>query len=121
MSWTYQPDRLKLAKKPKAIDKQAEARAKERQWQTVKAEVRLRDGGICRLCSERGVDCHHVTYRSRGGKNETCNTVLLCRRHHQEVHDGLVKLAGNASDAKGLRVARWSEKDTDFVWQARTV
>lgn len=106
---------------PKAIDRRAEARAKERAWQQVRAEVRMREGGICRLCKEKGVDVHHVTYRSRGGRHETQNCVLLCRRHHQEVHDGIVKLAGNASNAAGLRVARYSDVQKDFVWQARTV
>jgi 5-methylcytosine-specific restriction endonuclease McrA len=106
---------------PRAVDKRAEARAKERAWQTVRAEVKLREGGICRLCSDKGVDVHHVTYRSRGGRHETPNCVLLCRKHHGEVHDGVVKLAGDASTAAGLRVARYCDKAKDFVWQAKTV
>lgn len=120
MSWTYQPDRLRKPA-PRAVDRRAEARAKERAWQQVRTEVKFRESGRCRLCPEKGVDVHHVTYRSRGGKHETQNTVLLCRRHHQEVHDGIVKLAGNASGPAGLRVARWSDVEKDFVWQARTV
>jgi 5-methylcytosine-specific restriction endonuclease McrA len=87
----------------------------------VRAEVKLREGGKCRLCPKRGVDAHHITYRSRGGKDETHNAVWLCRRDHDDVHAGIVKLAGNASTAAGLRMARWSEAEQDFVWQARTV
>lgn len=121
MSWTYQPERLKVAKRPRAIDKKAEARAKERAWQQVRAEVKLRDGGRCRLCSAPGVDVHHVTYRSRGGKDETRNNVLLCRKCHADVHGGIVKLAGNASGAKGISVGRWSEVEQDFVWKRGTV
>lgn len=114
------PERLKKPA-PRLVDKRAEARAKERAWQQVRAEVRLREGGKCRLCDAPGFDVHHVTYRSRGGKNETRNAVLLCRADHADVHGGIVKLAGDASGPKGLRVARWSEAEKDFVWQARTV
>lgn len=106
---------------PRAVDKRAAARAKESAWQTVRAEVRQREHGKCRLCPEKGFDVHHVTYRSRGGKHETQNTVLLCRAHHADVHAGIVKLAGNASGPAGLRVARYSETAHDFVWEARTV
>jgi 5-methylcytosine-specific restriction endonuclease McrA len=104
---------------PRMVDKRAEARAKERAWQQVRAEVKLRDVR-CRLCDEPGHDVHHVTYRSRGGKDETQNNCLLCRKCHADVHGGIVKLAGNASGPAGLRVARWSEVEHDFVWQART-
>jgi 5-methylcytosine-specific restriction endonuclease McrA len=120
-SWAETRERLQSAKRPRAIDKRAEARAKEREWQQVRAEVKQRDQGRCRLCSGPGFDCHHITYRSRGGKNEARNTVLLCRRCHADVHNGIVKLAGNASGAKGISVARWSEVQKDFVWQGRTV
>lgn len=119
-TWQETYDRLRKPA-PRVVDRRAEVRAKERAWQQTKAEVRLRDGGRCRLCSEPGVDVHHVTYRSRGGKDETHNCVFLCRRHHNEVHGGIVKLAGNASGPKGLRVARYSESAKDFVWQERTV
>ena len=106
---------------PRLIDKRAEARAKERAWQQVKAEVRIRDCGRCRLCAAPGFDVHHVTYRSRGGKHETHNCVFLCRACHADVHGGIVKLAGNASGPKGIRFARYSETAEDFAWQARTV
>lgn len=106
---------------PRLIDKRAEARAKEQQWQTVRAEVRQRENGKCRLCPEKGFDVHHITYRSRGGKHETRNCVLLCRKCHADVHGGIVKLSGNASGAKGVSVARYSEVEKDFVWQAKTV
>jgi 5-methylcytosine-specific restriction endonuclease McrA len=105
---------------PKAIDKRAEARAKRREWDQVRAEVMLRDVR-CRLCNGPGHDVHHVTYRSRGGKDETQNNCFLCRKCHADVHGGLVKLAGNASGPAGLRVARYCEKAGEFVWQARTV
>lgn len=106
---------------PKAIDKRSAARAKESAWQTVRTEVRKRESGKCRLCPEKGFDVHHITYRSRGGKHETNGCALLCRKCHADVHAGIVKLAGNASGPAGLRVARWSDVEKDFVWQARTV
>ena len=59
--------------------------------QSVRAEVRERDGGWCRLCvigesSERETHLHHIVYRSRGGKDVTENLITLCPEHHQLVH-----------------------------------
>jgi uncharacterized protein DUF222/HNH endonuclease len=52
--------------------------------------LRARDRG-CRFpgCENRRfVDAHHVHHWAHGGPTELDNLVLLCRRHHQLVHEG---------------------------------
>lgn len=52
--------------------------------------LRARDRG-CRFpgCEKhRFVDAHHIEHWARGGETALENLVLLCRRHHQLVHEG---------------------------------
>ncbi len=55
----------------------------------IRRALRLRDRG-CRFpgctCS-RFVDAHHVVHWAQGGETKLGNLVLLCRFHHQLVHD----------------------------------
>lgn len=45
------------------------------------------DGGICRSCgSKYSLHCHHVIYRSQGGKHERHNLITLCHDCHALVH-----------------------------------
>lgn len=62
---------------------------------TVKKEIYQqvyeRDKGICRLQNgtcEGGLELHHIVYRSEDKKliNEPTNCIMLCTKHHQEVH-----------------------------------
>ena len=62
---------------------------------TVKKEIYQqvyeRDKGICRLQNgtcEGGLELHHIVYRSENKKliNEPTNCIMLCTKHHQEVH-----------------------------------
>lgn len=57
---------------------------------------RFRANGICDLCNERSpfndkdnepyLECHHVEWLSRGGKDNIYNTVALCPNCHRKVH-----------------------------------
>jgi hypothetical protein len=52
--------------------------------------LRARDRG-CRHpgCTQtRFVDAHHVEHWAHGGATRLSNLVLLCRRHHRQVHEG---------------------------------
>jgi 5-methylcytosine-specific restriction endonuclease McrA len=42
----------------------------------------------CEYCGKPGNDIHHLTARSRGGKDEIENLMCLCRECHHEVHFG---------------------------------
>lgn len=54
---------------------------------SLRAEVRLRDGDHCRFCgSSRGLQLHHVMYRSEGGPDEASNLITLCDEHHRLAH-----------------------------------
>ena len=62
---------------------------------TVKKEIYQqvyeRDKGKCRLQNstcEGGLELHHIVYRSEDKKliNEPKNCIMLCTKHHKEVH-----------------------------------
>ncbi|MHB8451456.1 MAG: HNH endonuclease signature motif containing protein, partial [Mycobacteriales bacterium] len=40
-------------------------------------------------------DAHHLTCWSAGGRTDRENLVMLCRRHHQAVHEGGWRTSGN--------------------------
>lgn len=91
-------------------------------------EVDARDHGYCRVCqtytrpdailAPDGRHHHHLTYRSRGGTHTVNNLLTLCRRCHQRVHDGWIKLDGDASarDERGRGCVRL-QHFTDAGWQ----
>ena len=74
-------------------------------------EILRRDGYCCRTpgCPHRmWLQLHHTVYFSRHGKTVRANLVPLCFRCHSNVHQGLLKIRGNAdgtltfTDAQGL-------------------
>ena len=57
--------------------------------------LRFRDGGCAYPHCDRPVewcDAHHIEHWSAGGTTSLDNLVLLCRRHHTEVHLKGIKL-----------------------------
>ncbi|MEO6714759.1 MAG: DUF222 domain-containing protein [Mycobacteriales bacterium] len=49
----------------------------------------LRDGGCVACGAPAGwCDAHHVVHWIDGGKTKLDNLVLLCRRHHRQLHEG---------------------------------
>lgn len=65
-----------------------------RKTRTIPAAIRralaARDR-TCRFpgCTSRRCDAHHLVHWADGGATRVHNLVLLCRRHHRSVHEGL--------------------------------
>ena len=61
--------------------------------------VRLRDRHTCRVpgCHRRRyVDVHHVRFQSDGGEHSRSNCVCLCTTHHALLHEGRLRIEGDA-------------------------
>ncbi len=55
----------------------------------IRRALEFRDRG-CRFpgCTSRHCDAHHVDHWADGGETKLSNLVLLCRRHHRQLHEG---------------------------------
>ncbi len=72
----------------------------------IERAVRLRDRNTCRVhgCHRRRyVDVHHLTFQSEGGEHSRRNCLCLCTTHHSLLHDGRLRIEG---DAEGELVFR---------------
>lgn len=77
-----------------AVDQRLDKPARPRQNKIVSAEipepvrarVRRRDHGRCRVCGVPSRQLHHINYRSQGGDHNDMNLVTLCQRHHDLMH-----------------------------------
>lgn len=55
-------------------------------YATTRKQAYERDG-CCVLCgSGYGLQCHHIVFRSQGGKSELKNLACLCLQCHNEAH-----------------------------------
>ena len=90
------------------------------------AAVDKRDVRCCRVCRKRvgGIGMldaahhHHLVYRSQGGGHETANVVSLCVRCHQAIHDGEIRLSGDADlrNPIGVLVGLTLERASESGW-----
>ncbi|HUS29889.1 MAG TPA: HNH endonuclease [Kofleriaceae bacterium] len=48
--------------------------------------------------SSRYLAIHHIVFWSHGGTHELSNLIVLCDGHHRLLHDGLLKITGEAPD-----------------------
>jgi 5-methylcytosine-specific restriction endonuclease McrA len=49
--------------------------------------VLKRDGWRCQVCGgRRGLEVHHIHFRSRAGPDDEQNLITLCTRCHRQVH-----------------------------------
>ena len=65
----------------------------------IERTVRLRDRNTCRVpgCHRRRyVDVHHIVPRGEGGEHSRSNCVCLCTTHHGRLHDGHLRIEGDA-------------------------
>lgn len=77
----------------------------------------VRDGG-CVVpgcgCPADGADAHHVTAWSAGGGTALTNLVLLCPRHHQLVHAGILDVKIHDGRA-WVRLPAWMDRSRPWV------
>jgi hypothetical protein len=61
--------------------------------------IRAREADRCAnpRCHHRADHCHHIVFRSRGGKTELSNEVAICATCHALIHAGLLRVT-RASD-----------------------
>ena len=84
-------------------------------------EVLMRHGGLCAVpgCSRSAQHEHHITYRSRGGSDETSNLLGLCVIHHlRGVHPGNLTVVGRSGDLLEWRFGNgeeWVTRGNDDV------
>ena len=66
----------------------------------MRRQVLARDGRRCGnpRCHHQADHCHHVAFRSRGGKTKLANEVAVCSTCHALVHAGLLRVSGCAHD-----------------------
>lgn len=55
---------------------------------SIRRDVLARDDSTCRWCEVPGgaLDCHHVTRRSQGGRDEVGNLIAVHRLCHSYIH-----------------------------------
>lgn len=61
---------------------------KSEQWQNVRLEALVREGGKCQICAEESIsnDAHHIWYPESIWDTTTENLVILCRPCHDLLH-----------------------------------
>lgn len=94
---------------PRYVEKAIKKRNKAANLARVRAVVKSRDNGRCRVpgCTKTTCDLHHLRFRSAGGDDSTSNLYLLCREHHRAVHQHVLKVYG--TDANGTLTFEWHE------------
>lgn len=52
-------------------------------WREKSKAIRARDGNRCTRCgATENLDVHHIIHVSKGGRDESCNLITLCRSCH---------------------------------------
>ena len=76
----------------------------------LRRRILAREAGRCAnpRCHYQGDHCHHIVFRSRGGKTELANEVAVCTTCHALVHAGLLRVSGRADGE-----LRWSPVASD--------
>jgi len=66
----------------------------------MRRRILARDASRCGnpRCTHRAAHCHHIVFRSRGGKTELANEVAVCATCHALIHAGLLRVTGSADE-----------------------
>ena len=68
---------------------------KQRSSAHIRAQIsgKKRDGNVCQICgSSDHVEGHHIIDHAFGGAATADNIIALCRKHHRDVHNGLINI-----------------------------
>jgi 5-methylcytosine-specific restriction endonuclease McrA len=69
--------------------------------------------------STRGLELHHIQWRSRGGDHRPRNLTTTCTHHHAAVHHGRLRVTGEAPHALRFERAGDTPYATDVVAEVR--
>jgi hypothetical protein len=87
-----------------------------------RAAVLARDHHRCTVpgCrSTRGLELHHIQWRSRGGDHRARNLTTTCSVHHASVHAGNLRITGEAPHALRFERAGTTPYATDVIAEVR--
>lgn len=91
------------------IDRDGRSVSVGRKYRTVPDHTRRvvedRDGGRCVFpgCANTlGLQVHHLVHWEDGGSTDTDNLCCLCGWHHRALHQGQIRISGNADVPGGL-------------------
>lgn len=68
------------------------------EWKSLRAKRLLIAGHTCEApgCTvDHSLECHHIDYSGLGGNEHLDDLVILCRMHHQAIHDAVGELTGS--------------------------
>jgi hypothetical protein len=87
--------------RPAVFDKRDSARERESRRRSVYAAVDARDQRQCRCCGRREkLHHHHLTFRSKGGGDDTANVLLLDAYCHALIHARQLWILGSDADKR---------------------
>jgi len=66
----------------------------------LRRQILAREGERCGnpRCHHPADHCHHIVFRSQGGRTELANEVAICGTCHALIHAGLLRVTGRADD-----------------------
>ena len=84
----------------------------KRMEHNVSRAVYQRDNWHCRHCNNsNGLDPHHVKFASAGGTDTLDNLIALCRKCHDDIHGGRLKVEiVEIIPERDIRVKFWKQK-----------
>jgi hypothetical protein len=86
-----------------SLDADEPARATQDVAPAVRRQVMRRHHGRCAVpgCrAARYLHLHHIEWRALGGDHSPANLVPICGAHHRAVHDGRLRVRGNANELR---------------------
>lgn len=89
---------------------QYEAYLNSPEWAEKKAQRRIIDGNMCRMCGkkseETSLECHHIRYNTFGEEDVYVDLITLCEPCHRAVHRMMCRPTG-----------RWPDGHVRHGWQ----